>query len=187
MKKHERISRFYDSMRQLGFTFDEIETLRRAQLTLHRWAERKCNGEIERDEETGEVYSVYQGFGEGKHRHATADRETGALKRIADTLVARNERECGYYVGTSSDERFPGIISGPFKTPPDLLSKSHLLYVKSGNTGWRKAKPPEKFATLTFYHQTDPRGCALYIIRPGDVPEGEDVSAYYSRGIAVCI
>ncbi len=38
---------------------------------------------------------------------------------------------------------------------------------------------------LGFYHQTDPRGCALYILRPGDVPAGEDVGAYYSRGIAV--
>jgi len=40
---------------------------------------------------------------------------------------------------------------------------------------------------LTFYHQTDPRGCALYILRPGDVPAGSTVAACYSRGIAVCI
>lgn len=40
---------------------------------------------------------------------------------------------------------------------------------------------------LTFYHQTDPRGCALYLLRPGDVPEGKDPGAYYSHGIAVCI
>jgi len=37
------------------------------------------------------------------------------------------------------------------------------------------------------YVQTDPRGCALYILRPGDVPEGEDVNAYYYRGVAVCV
>jgi hypothetical protein len=30
-----------------------------------------------------------------------------------------------------------------------------------------------------------PRGAALYILKPGDVPEGEDVSAWYSRGVAV--
>ena len=24
---------------------------------------------------------------------------------------------------------------------------------------------------LGWYHQTDPRGCALYILRPGDVPD----------------
>jgi hypothetical protein len=37
------------------------------------------------------------------------------------------------------------------------------------------------------YVQGDPRGCALYILRPGDVPEGGDEHAYYSRGIAVCV
>jgi hypothetical protein len=37
------------------------------------------------------------------------------------------------------------------------------------------------------YVQGDPRGCALYILRPGDVPEGGDPNAYYSRGIPVCI
>jgi hypothetical protein len=40
---------------------------------------------------------------------------------------------------------------------------------------------------LTFYHQGDPRGCCLYLIRPGDVPEGSTVDSCYSRGIAVCI
>lgn len=40
---------------------------------------------------------------------------------------------------------------------------------------------------VTFYHQGDPRGCALYIIRPGDIPAGQDVGGYYNRGVAVCI
>jgi len=40
---------------------------------------------------------------------------------------------------------------------------------------------------LSFYHQGDPRGCALYVLRPGDVPSGEDANAYYSRGVAVCV
>lgn len=38
---------------------------------------------------------------------------------------------------------------------------------------------------LTTYIMTDPRGCALHILRPGDVPEGKDPSAYYTNGIAV--
>ncbi len=42
-----------------------------------------------------------------------------------------------------------------------------------------------RYPGLTAYIQGDPRGCALYIIRPGDVPAGEDVGSYYSRGIAV--
>jgi len=37
------------------------------------------------------------------------------------------------------------------------------------------------------YHQTDPRGCALYVIRPSDIEPGENVRALYSRGIAICV
>lgn len=40
---------------------------------------------------------------------------------------------------------------------------------------------------LSFYHQGDPRGCALYVLRPGDVPAGERADSYYSRGVAVCV
>lgn len=40
---------------------------------------------------------------------------------------------------------------------------------------------------LSFYHQGDPRGCALYVLRPGDVPAGARADSYYSRGVAVCV
>lgn len=40
---------------------------------------------------------------------------------------------------------------------------------------------------LTLYHQGDPRGCALYALRPGDIPEGQEAGAYYTRGIAITI
>lgn len=43
-----------------------------------------------------------------------------------------------------------------------------------------------RYPTLKAFVQTVPRGAALYVLRPGDVPEGGDVFAYYSRGIAVC-
>lgn len=43
----------------------------------------------------------------------------------------------------------------------------------------------KRYPSLTAYIQTDPRGCALYILRPGDVPEGADVSSCYTRGLAV--
>ena len=42
-----------------------------------------------------------------------------------------------------------------------------------------------RYPTLSAYVQGDPRGAALYILRDGDVPEGKDVAAYYSRGLAV--
>lgn len=51
----------------------------------------------------------------------------------------------------------------------------------------RVAAIAEAHPGLSFYHQGDPRGCALYLIRPGDVIEGADVGSYYSRGVAICI
>jgi hypothetical protein len=52
-------------------------------------------------------------------------------------------------------------------------------------TGARKrlAKIMANYPYLSAYIQTDPRGCAVYILRPGDVPEGCDPASYYSRGI----
>ncbi len=39
--------------------------------------------------------------------------------------------------------------------------------------------------SLSYYVQGDPRGAALYILRPGDVPDGADADSYYNRGIAI--
>mgnify|MGYP001605579533 CR=1 FL=1 len=38
---------------------------------------------------------------------------------------------------------------------------------------------------LRAYIQGDPRGAALYILRPGDVPQGEKPDSCYSRGLVV--
>jgi len=40
---------------------------------------------------------------------------------------------------------------------------------------------------LTVFHQGDCRGCMLYLIRPGDVPAGEEVGAYYNRGVEITV
>jgi hypothetical protein len=37
----------------------------------------------------------------------------------------------------------------------------------------------------TAYFQCDPRGAALYLIFPGDIPDGIDVDACYSNGVAI--
>lgn len=38
---------------------------------------------------------------------------------------------------------------------------------------------------VSAYIQGDPRGAALYILRPGDVPADGSADSYYSRGICV--
>lgn len=88
----QRIADFYSRMEKLGFTYDETETLRRAQMTLHRWAERECNGEVERDEKTGKCWRFWYSTRGVKLAARVPDLETGAWKRVLRTLEHRNQR-----------------------------------------------------------------------------------------------
>jgi hypothetical protein len=135
-KEAARITAQENSLMSLGFMATECDALRRISMTLHRWHERECGtdgGCIERDD-SGRAYwlSSFGGL-----RTPIRDMESGALRRLADIVGARNARRC--------------------------------------------AMAP----VLTYYVQTDPRGAALYILRPGDVPEGADPASCYSRGICV--
>lgn len=129
-------------MQQLGargisLSFDEVNTLRRAQITLHRWAELECGDgnewgswAIERDENgEGPPYLVRHHYlhGAGKDtvtRTKIADKEAGAIRRVAAICAAHK---------------------------------------------------------LNFSHQTDPRGCALYV--SNEPLKDND----YNRGVACCV
>ena len=112
-------------------TFDQANTLRRASLTLHRWAEAECGDSndyasysIERDETTDKPYRcVYPHSSNDVRRTPIADREKAALARIAAICA-----DLGAY----------------------------------------------------YFHQGDPRGCALYVAR---VPLTD--TNYSGRGVAV--
>ena len=79
-----------------GLSLDDALAVRRIAMTLHRWYELECgdgNGYIERDETTGKPYYVncnsrYLGANDRRARHAIADRERGAIRRL-DKLMAR--------------------------------------------------------------------------------------------------
>jgi hypothetical protein len=125
----------YGLMQQLGargisLSFDEANTLRRAEKVLQRWAEQECGDgndhcswAIERDEKTGVPYKVVYFNSGHDSRYRIADREAGALRRVA------------------------------------AICKAHGLH---------------------FYHQTDPRGCALYVSNE-PLPDHN-----YTRGVACC-
>lgn len=118
------------SARGFALSFDDVNTLRRAQLVLHRWSEEECGDSndynswaIERDEQTDKPYRcIYPHQGEMR-RHRIPDREKGTLKRVAEICKRNN---------------------------------------------------------LHFYHQTDPRGCALYVSNEL-LPRND-----YTRGVACC-
>lgn len=95
--------RLIDGLRGLGFSFDEACTLRRIEMTLHRWCELECGDgndyaswSIERDEETDKPFRcVYPHDGKNR-RYAIADREKGALKRL-DAIMAGHPELAAYY------------------------------------------------------------------------------------------
>lgn len=126
----ELIARF--SRRGINMGFDEANALRRAEKTLHRWHELECGDgnnyaswSIERDEETGAPYFMTYRHDQPKpSRRRIADKERGAIKRVAD-ICAR--------------------------------------------------------LGIHYYHQTDPRGCSLYISRE-PITDND-----YSSGIAVFV
>jgi hypothetical protein len=140
MTKSESLRRFNLDrylILSLGFTADEVAALRRISMTLRRWHELECGtdgGVIERDEATGKPYWVnyhsrYLSANDPRSRSRIADREAGALRRLAAIMA--------------------------------------------------------NHAPLTTYIQTDPRGAALYILRPGDIPAGSKVDECYTRGVCV--
>lgn len=83
MNHQQEIVRYHTAMSSLGFSYDDAEQIRRDAQRLHRWAENECNGDIERDEETGKTYRTYNHNGPGPiRRYPTADKETPAIKRL---------------------------------------------------------------------------------------------------------
>lgn len=130
------------TLERAGIARPDALALRRIAMTLDRWHELECGDgnsygswAIERDDNgDGPPFLVRHHYlhGRGKDhtsRTCVADRERGALKRLAAIMA-----------------RYPALVS---------------------------------------YVQGDPRGAALYILRPGDVRDGQTPDCCYSNGIAV--
>lgn len=107
-----------------------------------------------------------------------------ALRRISMTLHRWSELECGVDGGGIDRDEETGkcwwysSYSG---------KRTHIVPDREKGALERLAKIMARYPTLLHYVQGDPRGCALYILRPGDVPAPvyKNVDAYYTRGIAV--
>lgn len=95
---------------KLGITNMDALALRRIEMTLHRWHERECNGEIQRDEQTSKpyAYTMY----DGKRRHLVPDLEKGAARRLLKTMsrypqlrsyVQCDPRGCALYILRAED------------------------------------------------------------------------------------
>jgi hypothetical protein len=112
-----------------------------------------------------------------------------ALRRISMTLHRWHELECGTGDGAIERDEKTGDVywynaNARYVDPHDPRSRSRIADRETGAKR-RLTGIMQRYPTLGFYVQGDPRGAALYILRPGDVPEGKDVDGYYSRGIAI--
>ena len=99
-------------MERYGIAYEDRESLRRIAMTLHWWHELECgveNGMVERDETTGKCFWVSARTGK---RFPTADRETGALKRLAVIMKRYNRRFKAHVQG---DPRGAALYLVPLK------------------------------------------------------------------------
>ena len=113
------------------------------------------------------------------------------LRRISMTLRRWFELECGdsnnfgsWAIERDGDEP----DSKPFHVYYSHRdSKTHRAAIPDRENGARKRLEfiMSKYPTLAYYVQTDPRGAALYILRPGDVRDGANPSTCYTNGICV--
>ena len=123
--------------------------------------------------------------------------EADKLRRISMTLRRWHEMECGtdngcverdettgkaYWLNSTSGKRYPmrDRETGAKNRLASILGQRNGRPAIVG--GRLNAGPAGK---LTAYIQGDPRGAALYIIRPNDIPAGQSLDSCYSRGICV--
>lgn len=108
-----------------------------------------------------------------------------ALRRISMTLRRWYEHECNGTIQRDEETKIPYW----YTTENTYWQKSgkRLFRTPDREAGaLRRLKTiMARYPTLDYYLQGDPRGCALYVLRPGDVPAGADKGSYYPRGIAV--
>lgn len=116
-----------------------------------------------------------------------------SLRRIAMTLHRWSELECGdgnnyasWAIERDDDTEKPFMVRHHYAhgNGKDSISRTPIADRERGAIK-RLGKIMAKYPGFAFYIQGDPRGAPLYILRPGDIPEGEQADAYYNRGIAV--
>jgi hypothetical protein len=126
--------------------------------------------------------------------YGLSDVEVQQLIRCERTLGRWDELECGdgndygsWAIERDEDTGKPFMVHHHYRhgNGKDYTTRTPIADREAGAI--KRAKAIAERHGLTIYHQGDPRGCTLYVIRPGDVPEGAKVESCYNRGIALCI
>jgi len=180
MSTQKRKFELYSRLQALGFTYEEAVSLRRIEMTLQRWGEQECGDSndyystsIERDEETGRPYRVVMYHdrkpSEAK-RYPIADREAGAIKRLAAIIKARNEREFEGIALVSDPAKHPNYVFAYHQG--DCRGCNLYLLTRSQLPNATDAEIEKHSGKHAVASETAKLDWAL--------------SVYYTRGLAVC-
>ena len=110
------------------------------------------------------------------------------VRRISMTLQRWGELECGdgndyasWAIERDEQTGKPYMVRYPHN------GKSYRTPVADREKGALKRLQAimSHYPNYVAYHQTDPRGCAVYVVRKDDIPEGAELDSCYNRGIAV--
>lgn len=120
--------------------------------------------------------------------------EAESLRRISMQLRRWFEQECGTDNGCIERDETTGkaywLNSHSMRRTPiadrETGARKRLeAIIGARNVRVKPASGDTRIDPVLAYVQGDPRGAALYILRPGDVPEGAEPDGYYSRGICI--
>jgi hypothetical protein len=109
--------------------------------------------------------------------------EAETLRRISMALSRWAEAECNGEVEVDDDGKAFRVHQG--HAPTWKVSRWPIPNREVGATR-RLGKMMQGHPGFDFYHQTDPRGAALYIYRPDDLEPGQSVDSIYSS-IGICV
>lgn len=120
-----------------------------------------------------------------------------ALRRISMTLRAWHELECNEdivrgKIGTAGgfvhdDDGQTFVARHGFTPRPGGTGSVRYFRIPDRETGARKrlATVMARYPELVAYVQTDPRGCALHVMRKDALGDSKPDEVYNSRGVAV--
>lgn len=124
--------------------------------------------------------------------------EAERLRRISLTLRRWHELECGTDNGHIERDETTGqpmwVTQTTYsyrRTPVADRERGarkrlgHIVGLRNTRVWAASGAHAVHEIAVTPYIQPDPRGAALYILRPGDVPAGERADSYYTRGLCV--
>ena len=111
--------RYNVAVNRYGISRQDYKALALEEHRLQRWSEQECNGEIQRDDETGKPIRVFDYEWGGKTSYPIADREKGCIRRCEEIAASyglkffhqTDPRGCQVHVYRESDLQGSDISS----------------------------------------------------------------------------